>query len=316
MYCLNLKSYDPFFNLAIEEILLKNSRQEYFILGVNNPAVIIGKHQTCHREVNTKFITNNHIPVIRRISGGGTVYHDNGNLNFSFIRRSESGKQVDFRKYTQPVIEFLGSLGVNARFEAKNDLKVEGYKVSGNAEHIYHDRVLHHGTLLFRSTLEMLRNSIRKDTSGYSSRAVQSNPSSVMNLYEMMNCFQDINEFRKEMMNYFLNHFSDYTLHELSDTEISEAESLAESKYKTWEWNWAYGPEYSFKNSFDIQGIPYTCELFVEEGIIRTCVIEGSHILETASKKLIGLKHMVKDLSDFFKSVNINLSDDEIFNFF
>ncbi len=102
MFLINLESHDPFFNLALEEVLLKNSKEEYLILGINDPSVIIGKHQAAHREVNTKFITENQIPVIRRISGGGTVFHDPGNLNFTFIKNSEEGKQVDFRMYTTP----------------------------------------------------------------------------------------------------------------------------------------------------------------------------------------------------------------------
>ena len=97
-----------------------------------------------------------------------------GNLNFTFIMQSEHGKQVDFRKYTQPVIDFLTSMGVKASFEGKNDLKVDGFKISGNAEHIHGDRVLHHGTLLFSTSLEMLRNSMRKDTSCYKSRGLLS----------------------------------------------------------------------------------------------------------------------------------------------
>ena len=151
MLCLNLESTDPYFNLAVDEYLLKNRKEDFLILGINDTSVIIGKHQVAHRESATKFVTQNNIPVIRRISGGGTVYHDNGNLNFSFILKSEQGKQVDFRKYTLPVISFLASLGVDAKFEGKNDLKVNGLKISGNAEHVYHDRVLHHGTLLFNS---------------------------------------------------------------------------------------------------------------------------------------------------------------------
>ncbi len=102
--------------------------------------------------------------MIRRISGGGTVFHDRGNLNFSFILNSKQGKQVDFKKYTLPVISFLSSIGVDAKFEGKNDLKVDGLKISGNAEHIYRNRVLHHGTLLFDTDLELMRDSLRKDT--------------------------------------------------------------------------------------------------------------------------------------------------------
>jgi len=316
MFILNLRSYDPFFNLAVEEILLKHSEDEYLILGVNEPSVIIGKHQSGHREVNTRFVNENHIPVIRRITGGGTVFHDRGNLNFSFIRHSESGKQVDFRKYTRPVIDFLSSLGVNAKFEGKNDLRVDGYKVSGNAEHIYHNRVLHHGTLLFRSSLDTLRNSIRKDTSKYTSRAVPSNPSSVMNLYEMMNCIEEISEFKRLMINYFLKSDSGYVPYDLPREIVDQAESLAASKYKTWEWNWAYGPEYQFNNSFEIDGVMHSCRLFIKEGIITGCELEGSEKAGIISEKLLGCRHMADDITAVLQEENLNLALEDVYNFF
>ena len=316
MFCINLDTTDPFFNLAIEEFLLKSSKEEYLILYVNNPSVIIGKHQSGHMEADTKFVNENQIPVIRRISGGGTVFHDNGNLNFSFIRQSESGKQVDFRKYTQPVIDFLLLMGVDARFEGKNDIKVDGLKISGNAEHIHGTRVLHHGTLLFSTSMEMLRNSLRKDQSRYTSRAVVSNPASVINLKEKMNCFQDINEFRSEMLNYFLKNFSDNIPYNLSEAEILQAESIAASKYKTWEWNWAYGPEYTFKNTFEINNALQSCRLVIKDGIILESNIEGSDHIKKASKNLIGCRHMVDDLLEVFRKENIFLTKKDIFNFF
>ncbi len=316
MYCINLESYDPFFNLAVEESLLKSSDEEYLILGVNNPCVIIGKHQSAHREVNTKFVIENKIPVIRRISGGGTVFHDNGNLNFTFIRQSEPGKQVDFRKYTQPVIDFLISSGISVKFEGKNDLKVDGLKISGNAEHIHRNRVLHHGTLLFSTSLEILRNSLRIDASCYTSRAVESNRSSVTNLKEKLTQFNDIDEFRTEMINYFLKNLSHIVKYNLTQAEKNEAESIANSKYKTWEWNWAYGPEYNFKNNFKINGLLHSCSLFIKDGIIWKCTIEGSDQMKFVSKKLIGCRHMVNDLSEVFLKENIFFTNNEIFNFF
>lgn len=316
MHCINLKSDDPFFNLALEESLLKNKNEEYLILSVNKPSIIIGKHQSGHIEANTKFITKNKIPLIRRISGGGTVYHDHGNLNFSFIRRSESGRQVDFRRYTQPVIDFFRSRGVDVSFEGKNDLKIDGLKISGNAEHVYRNRVLHHGTLLFSSSLEMLHNSLRNDRSCFTSRAVVSNPSPVINLNEKTNIFRDINELISEMMNFFLRNSSDNFLYHLTQAEINQAASLADSKYKTWEWNWAYGPEYTFKNSFEINGIIYSCKLFIKDGIIMNCFIEGSDQLRNSSKKLIGCRHMPGDLSEAFRKENISLTEEEIFNLF
>jgi lipoate---protein ligase len=316
MFCIDLKTDDPCFNLALEEILLKNTSEEYVILGVNRSSVIIGKHQSAHREVNTKFITQNNIPVIRRISGGGTVFHDKGNLNFSFIRQSESGRQVDFRKYTQPVIDFLISVGVEARFEGKNDLKVGGFKISGNAEHVFRNRVLHHGTLLFSSSKRMLENAIRKDTSSYTSRAVASNPASVRNLNEEISSFLNIDEFRAGLMNYFLKNFPDIVPYKLTQTEILRTESLADSKYRTWEWNWAYGPEYTFKSSFEYNKSLHSSTLYIKDGIIRECSIEGSDQMKMASGKLIGCRHMVEDLAELFHNENILLTEKEIYNFF
>jgi lipoate---protein ligase len=316
MYCINLETNDPYFNLALEELLLKNSKEEYFILYINSPSVIIGKHQSGHIEVNTKFVTENNIPVIRRISGGGTVYHDIGNLNFSFIRQSESGRQVDFRKYTKPVIDFLKQMGVDTRFEGKNDLKIDGLKISGNSEHIYGKRVLHHGTILFNTDLDMLRNCIRKEKTCYSSRAVASNPSTVINLIEKLDCFRNIADLKTAMMNFILKRYSETLPYEISDIEILKAESIALSKYRTWEWNWAYGPEYSFYNTFEIDKIRHSCNFFVKDGVIVESTINGSEQLYNVSRNLVGCKHMVKDVSDLFLKQNIYLNQEEIFNFF
>jgi len=312
MFCINLQSKDPFFNLAIEEYLLKNSKAEFLILYVNSPSVIIGKHQTGHREVNTRYVTLNNIPVIRRISGGGTVYHDHGNLNFSFIRECETGKQVDFLKYTQPVIGFLKSMGVNARFEGKNDLKIDGLKISGNAEHIHRNRVLHHGTLLFSASFENLRNSIRHDTSSYSSRAVASNPSKVTNLNEQIIGY-DIEEFREEMISYFTKTFDDIVSIGLTEVEIKAARSISLSKYQTWEWNWAYGPEYIFNNSFIHNNSGHKCRMFVKDGLIRECNIDGSNQLKSLSIKLVGCRHMTEDLADLFRREKVDI---DVFDFF
>jgi len=316
MFCITPESANPYFNLAVEEILLKNSDKEFLILGINNSSVIIGKHQSAHREVNTSYVFRNNIPVIRRISGGGTVYHDKGNLNFAFIRNSEAGRQIDFRKYTEPVIAFLQSMGVNARFEGKNDIKVNGLKISGNAEHVYRNRVLHHGTLLFNASLENLKDSIRKDYSCYSTRAVDSNPSSVMNLGEVMKNFSDVLQLREAMRNYFYECRIITSEHELSASDIEEAQSLAQSKYATWEWNFAYGPEYHFNNSFLFEGKECSCSLFVKEGIIRECSFRGNDIIINISDKLTGCRHMPYDLRKVFESENIKISEEEIFKLF
>ena len=316
MLCIYLETHDPFFNLALEEVLLKSRKEEYLILGINNPSLIIGKHQAAHREAETRFVTEKAIPVIRRISGGGTVFHDSGNLNFTFIRQSEPGRQVDFRKHTQPVIDYLISLGINAKFEGKNDIKVDGLKISGNAEHVHRNRVLHHGTLLFSSSLDLLRNSIRKDKSCYTTRAVDSNPSSVVNLKDKTNLFAGIDEFSKGMMLYFSGVLTDFEDYNISQQDIEEAEALAESKYKTWEWNFAYGPEYTFDNTFRINERACSCNLSIAEGKVRQSTITGGEELKNLAEKLNGCRHMVADFISVLEKENIGLTGEEVFNFF
>lgn len=316
MFCLSLESTDPFFNLAVEEYLLKNSNQEYLILGINDKSVIIGKHQSAHRETDTKFVTENGIPVIRRISGGGTVFHDAGNLNFTFIPNSKEGKQIDFRKYTLPVISFLSNVGIDAKFEGKNDIKVGEHKISGNAEHVFRDRVLHHGTLLYNADLELMRSVIRQETSNYVTRAVSSNPSSVTNLISTIKCVHTIYEFKSLMLNWFLKNNPGSQIIELTDTEIEKINLLADTKYRTWEWNYAYGPEYRFKNSFDWNGVETFCNLHVKDGIIWESEIIGSRELEGVSKKLIGCKHMPGDIQQVLEKENIFKQEFDIYNFF
>lgn len=295
MICLNLTSTDPFFNLAVDEFLLKNRREDFLVLSVNDPSVIIGKHQVAHREAETKFVTERGIPVIRRISGGGAVYHDHGNLNFSFILQSSHGTQVDFRKYTQPVIDFLSTLGVDSRFEGKNDLKVDGFKVSGNAEHVFRQRVLHHGTLLFSSQMEMLRKTLRKDTSPYITRAVASNPSPVMNLSERITGMK-MPEFISSMLNFFLERNPLNTIAELLPGEEASVRELAGTRYSSWEWNYAYGPEYQLNKSFEAFGKTHHCSVSVSDGIIRECIIEGSAAMSAIAGRLTGYRHMPDDL--------------------
>ena len=320
MFCLSLNSTDPFFNLAVDEYLLKNSSQEYLILGINDKSVIIGKHQSAHRESDTKFVTEHSIPVIRRISGGGTVFHDTGNMNFTFILNSKEGRQIDFRKYTLPVISFLSSIGVNVKFEGKNDLKVGELKISGNAEHIFRDRVLHHGTLLFDVDLKLMRSALRKETTKYKTRAVSSNRTSVTNLTSMIrnaaNYVDTIYEFKSLMLNWFLKNNPGSGIFDLTDKEIGNINLLADTKYRSWEWNYAYGPEYHFNNSFEYNGAESFCTLHVKDGIIWESEIKGSGELERAGKELIGCRHMVKDIQEVFEKENIFKAGFDIYNLF
>ncbi len=156
MLCIQSPSRDPYFNLAAEEYLLKQSTDDVFMLWQSSPVVVSGKHQNVYAEMNYRYIREKGILVARRLTGGGTVYHDPGNINFSFIRQGEAGKMVDFTGFIEPVIRFVNSLGVHASQGPKHEIMVNGKKISGNAEHVFKNRVLHHGTLLFDAALDEL----------------------------------------------------------------------------------------------------------------------------------------------------------------
>jgi lipoate-protein ligase A len=175
---------------------------------------------------------------------------------------------------------------------------------------------LHHGTLLYNTSLDTLRNTIRKDISQYSSRAVASNPSHVVNLNEKLSCFNDIVELRSEMINFFLKNLPGTFPYEITEDEFLQAEAIALSKYHTWEWNWAYGPEYNFRNSFEINDIAHSCSLSVKDGLIAECAIEGSEQMKNVSEKLIGCRHMVSDLTELLRNENHLFYDIDVFNFF
>ena len=316
MLLISPESHDPYFNLALEEVLLKNTTGEYLLLWINDPCVVVGKHQVAHMEADTRYVTEHFIPVVRRISGGGTVYHDRGNLNFSFIRNSEEGKQVDFRRHTLPVIGFLESLSLDARFEGKNDIRIDGLKISGNAEHVHRKRVLHHGTLLVNSSIGNLRNSIRSDKSCYESRAVNSNPAPVINISERLPGKYDAYSFREEMIRYFLSGPEKIIFSEPAPEITNAAAGLANSKYRSWEWNYAYGPDYVLRKSSAADPFKGGFSLYVHNGLISGFDTAGNDQMKSIEEKAIGVRHMVDDLQNLFSEEKIMPEGSGIFNFF
>lgn len=316
MLCINLRSDDPFFNLALEEYYFRNSNEDLFITGINGPSVIIGKHQIANEEVNTRFVIERNVPVIRRITGGGTVYHDHGNVNFTFITMGEPGAQVNFRRYTQPVTDFLVSLNIDARFEGKNDIRTGGLKVSGNAEHVFKNRVLHHGTLLFNSSLNDLHDSLYQSGALYISRAVASNRSSVTNIADMAPGIRSADHLKSELFGYVLGSIPGAVIYEPAEEEVVAIQKLAESKYHTWEWNYAYGPAYRFVNRFQFRGRMHSADLSVRDGIIVTSRITGSDLLAGAGIMLRDVRHSYSDVAERLSTILYDDARDIAFHLF
>ncbi|MBM3419961.1 MAG: lipoate--protein ligase [Bacteroidetes bacterium] len=302
MRFINLGTTDPFYNLALEEYFFRTGNEDYFITGINDPSVIIGKHQIANEEVNSSFVVERGLPVIRRITGGGTVYHDHGNVNFTFISTGESGSQVNFRKHTEPITLFLNSLHVDARLEGKNDIRTGGLKISGNAEHVFKNRVLHHGTLLFSTSLTDLRESLLSGEGKYISRAVASNRTTVTNLCNMLPDIGSAAELKDRLFSFVAGQLQGTSVYWPSPGEDVAIRNLADAKYHTWEWNYAYGPPYRFINKFGFRGRTHCCDISVKDGMIVSSQITGSSLLEGPGREMRGLRHYFEDIEAMFRA--------------
>lgn len=286
---------DPFYHLAAEEYLLKHSGEDVFMLWRSDPVVVVGKHQNALAEINYRYTRIRNIRVARRLTGGGTVYHDPGNINFTFIRQGEPGKLVDFGSFIEPITAFLGTLGIEAIRGPKNEILVRGNKISGNAEHVYRNKVLHHGTLLFKADLETLRESIKPGQGRFVDRAVQSNRSSVMNLAGLLDPSIDIVEFCHRMMQFMASKFGGGPLYTPGTAEQTAIQQLIREKYATWEWIFGWSPDYAYQREVMLRDLALQLELSVHRGIIMQCRLQSSSLpktlLMTTETELIGKRH-------------------------
>lgn len=276
----NNPSTDPYFNLAAEEYLLKNFDEDIFMLWRNENTIVVGKHQNARAEINTAFVEQQGVKVARRLSGGGTVFHDAGNLNFTFIGNARDNDEikVDFAYFTRPVIDVLATLGLQATLSGRNDLLIDGFKFSGNAEHIYRQkkRTLHHGTLLYNSRIADLSAALKVDPLKYTDKAVKSFRSKVTNISEHMQEPMDIEVFHAAVVNYMKELYDDTSFYKFTENDIVAINKLRDEKYATWEWIFGYSPRYTF-NNFIISG-PHDLSLglSVDKGIILTCEVSGA----------------------------------------
>ncbi|MFC2151228.1 lipoate--protein ligase [Bacteroidota bacterium] len=296
MLCIQNKYTDPYFNLAAEEYVLKNFKDNCFLLYRNKPAIIVGKHQNTLAEINYEYVKEQKIDVIRRLSGGGTVFHDLGNLNFTFIQNVENKENiVDFKKYTKPIIEVLQKLGVDAKFEGRNDIMIKGKKISGNAEHIFKDRVLHHGTLLFSSKIQDLSLALKVNPLTYSDKGVKSVRSRVTNISEHLTEKIDITDFQNEILSSILKSNSNANLYQYSKKDIEQINKLVNDKYSTWKWNFAYSPKYSFEKIVETKFGSLEIQISVEKGCISKIFVLSDIISENQinyiQDSLIGIEH-------------------------
>ncbi len=300
MICIRRTETDPYFNLAAEEYVLHEFTDDCFMLWQNEPSVIVGKHQNTLAEINYDFVTHNQIKVVRRISGGGAVFHDLGNINFTFIMNGEPGQLVDFRKFTQPILDVLTTLHIEAKFEGRNDLTIDGKKFSGNAEHVYKNRVLHHGTLLYEAGMNNLAGALNVDPDKFKDKAIKSVRSRVTNIREHLQEPLGIQEFISLVMNHILKIYPDAKLYEFSGQDRRGIQELVRTKYQTWNWNFGYSPKYNFKKSIRTNGGKVEFNFDVQNGIIEQASIYGDFFsradIQELERALIGITHREEEV--------------------
>lgn len=308
MRCIVDKGHDPYFNLAAEEYLLKGCSGPIFRLWRNAPSIIIGKNQNAAAEINPQFVHEHNIPVVRRLTGGGAVFHDLGNINFTFIDSRVDGEETSamFARFTAPIIAALRKLGVEAYLEGRNDLLIDGRKFSGNAICIHRDRVLQHGTLLFSASIADLSGALNARPEKFVGKSVQSNRSRVTNISEHLPAAMDIEEF----MEYIFREISDGGVSDYTPEEVAAIEKLREEKYSTAEWNWGVSPKYTYTNSVKLPSGFVEVFLNVEKGVIRECRIYGDYFFTAPTSELeqalVGVLNRYDDIFAAVSSVDLN----------
>lgn len=319
---------DPFQNLALEEVLLINATERTMFIWVNKKAIVVGRNQNTYQEINTKFVHENDVKVVRRQSGGGTVYHDEGNFLFSFIYPNTKPTKIDFKKMLQPMLTFLNDkYQLNAEFSGRNDILVDTKKVSGTAVYLKNNNVLIHGTLLFDSKLDNLVKSLTVDDEKLISKGIKSVRSRVTNIKEHL-IDVDFEAFKKEMSNYFINK-ENATLSEFTKEEIAQAKELTDNKYSTNQWVYGRNHEFEFKNKkkFDDGILEVNIDLSIKNNVIEEIKFYSDIMslgsLNNISKELVNLEYSIPviknklnslDLEKYFKNISVEELIDLLFN--
>ncbi|MCA1061972.1 lipoate--protein ligase [Rossellomorea sp. AcN35-11] len=312
---------DPRINLAIEEYALKNLdiNESYLLFYINEPSIIIGKNQNTIEEINTDYVEEQGLHVVRRLSGGGAVYHDLGNLNFSFITKDDGESFHNFKKFTEPVVSALHKLGVKAELSGRNDIIAEGRKISGNAQFSTKGRMFSHGTLLFDSEMENVVSALRVKKDKIESKGIKSIRSRVANISEFLSEKMSIEQFRSTLLDYIFDG-SDVEEYVLTEEDWKNIHELSKQRYQNWDWNYGKSPKFNLQHSHRFPVGSIDVRLEVNKGIIDNCKIFGDFFgvgnVEDIEEKLTGTRYERKDIAGALEGVDIqhyfgNVTKDE-----
>lgn len=316
---------DPQINLAIEEYALKNLdiNETYLLFYINEPSIIIGKNQNTIEEINTEYVESKGVKVVRRLSGGGAVYHDLGNLNFSFITKDDGESFHNFRKFTEPVVVALKKLGVNAELSGRNDLEVEGRKISGNAQFSTKGRMFSHGTLLLNSEIENVVSALKVKKDKIESKGIKSVRSRVANISEFLTEKLEISEFRSLLLKNIYEGQEEIPEYVLTEEDWEKINQLSKERYQNWEWNYGKSPKFNLQHSHRFPVGSIDVRLEVNKGVIENCKIYGDFFgvgdVCEIEEKLTGTRYEKGEIEKALTDIDTthyfgNVSRDEFLN--
>jgi lipoate-protein ligase A len=301
MFYIETDSFAPAVNLAHEEYFLKvrDLEEDVFMLWRNEPVVVVGRFQNTVEEINSRFAREQHIQVVRRISGGGAVYQDLGNLCYSFILHDVQPKIFDKAQYIRPLVDVLTNLGVRVDVTARNDLTAGGKKFSGNAMALHKNRLLFHGTLLFESNLDVLEAVLRSPELRIASKAVKSVRGNITNLKEHLPEKMDIVQFKQRLKDLLPANMPtvDYIP---GRGDLEAVQKLATTKYESWDWNFGNNPGSSMHRSRQFVDGVLEIDMQLEKGCIQYCRLSESSNrlprLGEIEKRLAGVRYTLADM--------------------
>ena len=304
------KTHDTAFNIALEEYCFKNLRDEdeIFLLWINEPSIIVGKYQNTIEEINTEYTREKGIHVIRRISGGGAVYHDLNNLNYTISSNKADEGAFDFKTFSQPVIATLADLGVKAEFTGRNDLEIDGKKFCGNAQAYYKGRMMHHGCLLFDVDMSVLGQALKVSKDKIESKGVKSVRARVTNIVDELPEKITVNEFSDKILEKMKEFYPDMTEYVLSEDELAKIQESYEKQFNTWDWTYGQSPEYTVERNVRYPAGKISTYANVENSIIKSVKIYGDFFgigdVSDIEDLLVGVPYEYEDVLAKLKTID------------